>query len=140
MFDYANLDRPIVIHADDWPVYRASRGVYFDLLSGEPGDTPGAVSTSDEEFVRVFRDGEWNSPRSAELRAAFRARFCAFDDGRAAERVVRHLFLGEEGLLPFVPLSDRTPAPAPGELAGRALVPTPGCELGKDKVFPASTT
>ncbi len=31
MFDYAVLDRPIVIHADDWEAYQASRGTYFDL-------------------------------------------------------------------------------------------------------------
>jgi CDP-glycerol glycerophosphotransferase len=117
MFDYANLDRPIVIHADDWPVYRASRGVYFDLLSGEPGDTPGPVSTSDEEFVRVFRGGDWSGDRSAELRAAFRARFCAFDDGRAAERVVRAVFLDDQSPIPYVPLTDRIPAPAPSDLA-----------------------
>jgi CDP-glycerol glycerophosphotransferase len=98
------------------------------LLSGEPGDTPGPVSTSDEEFVRVFRDGDWNGPRSKELRAAFRERFCAFDDGRAAERVVRHVFLGgDQPLLPYVPLAERTPAPAPSELtAGQPLVPSPG--------------
>ncbi|WP_431949241.1 bifunctional glycosyltransferase/CDP-glycerol:glycerophosphate glycerophosphotransferase [Actinacidiphila sp. bgisy167] len=120
MFDYAVLDRPIVIHADDWPVYRASRGVYFDLLSGAPGETPGAVSTSDDELIAVFRDGAWNSPEAALLREAFRRRFCAFDDGRAAERVVRRLFLGETEPLPVVPLEDRTPAPAPALLAGAA--------------------
>ena len=125
MFDYANLDRPIVIHADDWPVYRASRGVYFDLLSGAPGDTPGPVSTSDADFVRIFRDGDWNSPRSAELRTAFRARFCAFDDGLAAERVVRRVLLGEDTPVPYVPLADRTPAPAPSALPGRPRVPAP---------------
>ena len=36
MFDYAILDRPIVVHADDWDAYRAARGIYFDLLSGRP--------------------------------------------------------------------------------------------------------
>ncbi|MDX3215078.1 CDP-glycerol glycerophosphotransferase family protein [Streptomyces sp. ME02-6991-2B] len=113
VFDYALLDRPIVVHADDWPVYRASRGVYFDLLSGAPGETPGAVSTSDDELIAVFRDGAWNSPEAAVLRDAFRRRFCAFDDGRAAERVVRRIFLGETEPLPVVPLESRTPAPPP---------------------------
>ena len=32
MFDYAVLDRPIVIHAPDWETYRERRGTYFDLL------------------------------------------------------------------------------------------------------------
>lgn len=116
MFDYALLDRPIVVHADDWPVYQASRGVYFDLLSGAPGDTPGAVSTSDDELVRVFREGAFDDGRARALRAAFRRRFCAFDDGRAAERVVRRILLGDETPLPVVPLDARTPAPAPVRL------------------------
>ena len=28
MFDYAVLDRPIVVHAPDWDVYRTLRGTY----------------------------------------------------------------------------------------------------------------
>ncbi|MGC5342124.1 bifunctional glycosyltransferase/CDP-glycerol:glycerophosphate glycerophosphotransferase [Streptomyces sp. DT171] len=95
MFDYANLDRPIVVHAPDWETYRTVRGVCFDLLSGKPGDTPGAVSTSTEELARIFLDGSWRSPENTALRSAFRARFCPYDDGRAAERVVRRVLLGE---------------------------------------------
>ncbi len=41
MFDYANLDRPIVVYADDWEVYRETRGVYFDLMAAPPGRSPG---------------------------------------------------------------------------------------------------
>ncbi|MFE2091703.1 CDP-glycerol glycerophosphotransferase family protein [Streptomyces sp. NPDC059460] len=93
MFDYACLDRPIISYAPDWAAYRASRGTYFDLLSGRPGDTPGAVATTEDELIEVFRSGEWRSARTTALRAAFRARFCPYDDGRAAERVVRRLFL-----------------------------------------------
>ncbi|MFF2962061.1 CDP-glycerol glycerophosphotransferase family protein [Streptomyces sp. NPDC057963] len=95
MFDYACLDRPIISHTPDWAAYRASRGTYFDLLSGRPGDTPGAVATTEDELLELFRTGEWRSARTAELRAAFRERFCPYDDGRAAERVVRRLFLSD---------------------------------------------
>ncbi|MFJ6565817.1 CDP-glycerol:glycerophosphate glycerophosphotransferase [Streptomyces sp. NPDC091292] len=96
MFDYACLDRPIVTYAPDWQAYRLARGTYFDLLSGHPGDTPGAVATSEDELVDLFRQGAWNTPATTKLREAFRARFCPYDDGRAAERVVRRVFLGEE--------------------------------------------
>ncbi|MFE6975793.1 CDP-glycerol glycerophosphotransferase family protein [Streptomyces sp. NPDC057682] len=96
MFDFAHLDRPIVVHAPDWETYRTVRGVVFDLLSGRPGDTPGPVATSTEELARIFRDGAWDGPESRELLAAFRARFCPYGDGRAAERVVRRVLLGEE--------------------------------------------
>ncbi|MEU0158172.1 CDP-glycerol glycerophosphotransferase family protein [Streptomyces sp. NPDC006261] len=91
-FDYACLDRPIVVHAPDWDAYRTTRGTYFDLLSGRPGDTPGTVTTTPGELVEAFRTGEWCSPASAALRTAFRERFCPYDDGHAAERVVRRFF------------------------------------------------
>ncbi|MGW2649830.1 bifunctional glycosyltransferase/CDP-glycerol:glycerophosphate glycerophosphotransferase [Streptomyces sp. NPDC001393] len=91
MFDYAVLDRPIVIYAPDWEEYRRSRGVYLDLLA----EGPGAVATTQEALVEVFRSGEHTGPRAAERLAGFRDRFCPHDDGRAAERVVRSVFLGE---------------------------------------------
>ncbi|WP_151485146.1 bifunctional glycosyltransferase/CDP-glycerol:glycerophosphate glycerophosphotransferase [Streptomyces albicerus] len=110
MFDYANLDRPIVTYADDWDVYRDTRGVYFDLLSGPPGH----VARTQDELIQVFTTGEWADERSAGLRARFRERFCQFDDGRAAERVVRRVLLGqpEEELPPLIPLGERLPVPA----------------------------
>ncbi|MFG2647342.1 CDP-glycerol glycerophosphotransferase family protein [Streptomyces sp. NPDC048436] len=92
MFDYACLNRPIVTYAPDWQAYRLARGTYFDLLSGRPGETPGAVATSEEGLAEVFRSGAWKSGEATKLRAAFRARFCPYDDGGAAERVVRRLF------------------------------------------------
>ncbi|GHD99690.1 bifunctional glycosyltransferase/CDP-glycerol:glycerophosphate glycerophosphotransferase [Streptomyces alanosinicus] len=115
MFDYANLDRPIVVYADDWDVYRETRGVYFDLTA-EP---PGHIARTPEELAALFRDGSYADAGAAALRAAFRERFCAFDDGRAAERVVRRVLLGEppEALPPVIPLADRVPAPAAATLA-----------------------
>ncbi|QIJ63038.1 CDP-glycerol glycerophosphotransferase family protein [Streptomyces sp. JB150] len=108
MFDYANLDRPIVVYADDWDVYRETRGVYFDLMQAPPGP----VAHTPQELARIFRDGSWAGEESRKLRAAFRERFCEFDDGRAAERVVRRVFLGEppEAIPPVVPLAERIPA------------------------------
>ncbi|MFD9484897.1 CDP-glycerol glycerophosphotransferase family protein [Streptomyces sp. NPDC059991] len=109
MFDYANLDRPIVIHADDWEAYEAARGTYFDLRAFPPG----AVARTEDELIDIFTTGHWRGSRSAQLRAAFRARFCPYDDGHAAERVVRRVFLGQSGgLPPFVPVEDRRPAPS----------------------------
>ncbi|MEU9731905.1 bifunctional glycosyltransferase family 2 protein/CDP-glycerol:glycerophosphate glycerophosphotransferase [Streptomyces sp. NPDC048002] len=108
MFDYAGLDRPIVIHAEDAEAYEAARGTYFDLR----GFPPGAVARSEDELVDIFATGHWRGSRSAQLRAAFRSRFCPYDDGRAAERVVRHVVLGERGLPPVVPLDERHPVPS----------------------------
>ncbi|GAB2846832.1 bifunctional glycosyltransferase family 2 protein/CDP-glycerol:glycerophosphate glycerophosphotransferase [Streptomyces deserti] len=111
MFDYANLDRPIVVYADDWDVYRETRGVYFDLMAAPPG----RVARTPGELAAVFRDGSYADGSATALRAAFRERFCQFDDGRAAERVVRRVLLGEppQSIPPVIPLAERTPAPAP---------------------------
>ncbi|MFE0604444.1 CDP-glycerol glycerophosphotransferase family protein [Streptomyces sp. NPDC058892] len=108
MFDYAVLDRPIVIHADDWEAYEAARGTYFDLRSAPPG----AIARTQDELVDIFTTGHWQGSRSAQLRSAFRARFCSYDDGHAAERVVRRVFLGQPTPSPAVtPFPDRHPAP-----------------------------
>ncbi|MFD9887419.1 CDP-glycerol glycerophosphotransferase family protein [Streptomyces alboflavus] len=113
MFDYANLDRPIVVYADDWETYAKTRGVYFDLLA-EP---PGQVARTQEDLTRILASDAWRDETAAKARAAFRRRFCEFDDGRAAERVVRRVFLGESetSLPPITPLDERTPAPTPEE-------------------------
>jgi CDP-glycerol glycerophosphotransferase (TagB/SpsB family)/glycosyltransferase involved in cell wall biosynthesis len=91
MFDYAVLDRPIVIYAYDWDTYVRTRGVNHDLVA-EP---PGVVARSAAELLEAFRSGEVSSERAAKARAEFRRRFCEFDDGSASEKVVRRVFLGE---------------------------------------------
>jgi len=102
MFDYAVLDRPIVIHAPDWEVYRALRGVYFDLMR-EP---PGVVARTETALVEALASGAAAGADASRARAAFRARFCSLEDGRAAERVVRRVWLGERRL------------PAPAQVSG----------------------
>lgn len=91
MFDYAILDRPIVVYAPDWATYRRTRGVYFDVLA-EP---PGAVATSPEQLDGLFRTGAFHSPAATEARSRFRSLFCPYDHGDAAERLVRHVLLGQ---------------------------------------------
>ncbi|MCF1600478.1 CDP-glycerol glycerophosphotransferase family protein, partial [Streptomyces muensis] len=115
MFDYANLDRPIVIYADDWETYRSTRGVYFDL----PAEPPGQVARTQRELTEILTTTAWRDEGATKARAAFRRRFCEYDDGHAAERVVRRVFLNEseDALPPVVPLEERTPAPTPEEAA-----------------------
>ncbi|MFC6885884.1 MULTISPECIES: bifunctional glycosyltransferase/CDP-glycerol:glycerophosphate glycerophosphotransferase [Actinomadura] len=92
MFDYANLDKPIVIYANDWDTYRLTRGVNFDLTAFPPG----AIATTESELADVFVSRAAWSDTATKARAAFRERFCPWDDGNAAERAVRRLFLGEK--------------------------------------------
>ncbi|GGL72328.1 glycosyl transferase [Streptomyces fumigatiscleroticus] len=121
MCDYAVLDRPIVLYADDQQAYEAARGTYVDLDSFPPG----AVARSEEELIDLFVSGRWRGPRPARLRSAFRERFCPYDDGRAAERVVRRIVLGETGLPPVVPLDERRPVPS----AAAAPAPSPSATV-----------
>ncbi|GLW61762.1 glycosyl transferase [Actinomadura rubrobrunea] len=94
MFDYAVLpDRPIVLFVPDWETYRLTRGTNFDVTAFPPG----AVAFDEEELIKTFRSGRpWQDEEVARARAAFRARFCPWDDGHAAERAVRRVFLGED--------------------------------------------
>ncbi|MFE9452704.1 CDP-glycerol glycerophosphotransferase family protein [Streptomyces sp. NPDC006739] len=127
MFDYANLDRPIVVHTEDWQAYEAARGTYFDLRSCPPG----AVARSEDELIDIFATGHWRGSRSAQLRSAFRERFCPYDDGRAAERVVRHVVLGEtEQPLAITPLGERHPVPS----AASALPESPVATVAQPSV------
>jgi CDP-glycerol glycerophosphotransferase len=82
MFDYAVLDRPIVIHAPDWEEYRSRRGVYFDLLEAAPGTV---ARTQEKVAAAVAAPGDG-------ARDAFRERFCALEDGHSAERAVRRIW------------------------------------------------
>ncbi|MFY1668961.1 bifunctional glycosyltransferase/CDP-glycerol:glycerophosphate glycerophosphotransferase [Plantactinospora sp. WMMB334] len=91
MFDYAVLDRPLVIFAADWDTYRTSRGAYLDVFA----EGPGVAARTEEELVELFRSGEVFGERATSARRVFRQRFCYLDDGRASERVVRRVFLGE---------------------------------------------
>jgi CDP-glycerol glycerophosphotransferase len=93
MFDYAVLDRPLVIFAPDWPVYRELRGAYFDLMETPPG----TVATSFAELVDVFATEAYAGEAAAGRRARFRERFCSLEDGKAAERVVRRVLLAGTG-------------------------------------------
>ncbi|MFI1592019.1 CDP-glycerol glycerophosphotransferase family protein [Streptomyces halstedii] len=116
MFDYVNLDRPVVLFLEDRQAYEAARGTYFDLEAFPPG----AVSRSQEELHEIFATDHWRGPRSAQRRAAFRARFCPYDDGHAAERVVRRVFLGDTSGLPLpVSSGGRRPSGVPRQVTVR---------------------
>jgi CDP-glycerol glycerophosphotransferase len=91
MFDYAVLDRPIIIYAPDWQAYKLVRGVYFDITT-EP---PGAVAMTFTDLLDLFRTGVVDDDAAAKARSQFRRRFCALEDGRAAERVVRRVLANE---------------------------------------------
>ncbi|RZT15349.1 CDP-glycerol:poly(glycerophosphate) glycerophosphotransferase [Kribbella sp. VKM Ac-2569] len=103
-FDYANLDRPILLHLDQ----NSRRDTYFDVAEFPPG----VVARSAEELYAALRNGAFAAPEAAKHRHLYREKFCEFDDGRAAERVVRRVFLGDTDVPAITPLAERSPAPS----------------------------
>ena len=86
MFDFSVTGRPMYFFVPDMDHYRGElRGFYFDLVA----QAPGPLVTTQEELVTALNAGDDAS--YAELYAAWRQRFNARDDGRAAERVVSRL-------------------------------------------------
>lgn len=114
MFDYAVLDRPIVVYAPDWDIYRATRGVYFDVFA----EAPGITAKTQHELAEAFLSGDAFGETAAKARQEFRDRFCYLEDGRASERVVRRVFLGEEGTR-----AQAQKARAPGATTSAVVVP-----------------
>jgi CDP-glycerol glycerophosphotransferase (TagB/SpsB family) len=89
MFDYAVLNRPIVIFADDWEAYCDARGTYFDLLATPPG----AVATNQAQLNEIFATERFKSIESNARLEAFRTKFCEFDQGTAARQVIEQVLL-----------------------------------------------
>lgn len=88
MFDYAILDRPIVIFAPDWQEYVDTRGVYFDLIN----EGPGVVTRTQAELLEALWSGRYEAADAREARARFRERYIEFEHGTASQRVVQRLW------------------------------------------------
>jgi CDP-glycerol glycerophosphotransferase len=89
MFDFAVTGKPIVLFAYDLAEYRDSvRGFYFDLED----EAPGPVCATSDEVVSVIAALDDVHRGFAERYARFRARYCPWDDGGAAARVVERAF------------------------------------------------
>jgi CDP-glycerol glycerophosphotransferase len=92
MFDFAVTGRPIVFFTPDIGRFRDSvRGFYFDL---EP-IAPGPLAQDVTEVAKALRDLPDVRKTFAERYRVFRETFCHLDDGKATERVLNHLGIGE---------------------------------------------
>lgn len=88
-FDYANLKRPMIFFTYDLEEYKEDiRGFYFDFEQKAPGPL---VETTEEviESIKRLADAAIHNDRMNE----FYQRFCYLEDGHAAERVVKEVFL-----------------------------------------------
>ena len=89
MFDFANTGKPMVFYTHDYEEYvRDERGTYVDLADIAPGPM---VSDTDE-LISALKDIDVVAAEHRERYAAFRARFCEYESGRASEAVVERFF------------------------------------------------
>ena len=91
MFDFAPTGRPILFFTYDLERYRDQlRGFYFDFEECAPGP----LLTSTAEVVAALADLDPIVARYSPARAAFTARFCPLDDGKASARACDRIFCG----------------------------------------------
>ncbi|HEX5188821.1 MAG TPA: bifunctional glycosyltransferase family 2 protein/CDP-glycerol:glycerophosphate glycerophosphotransferase [Streptosporangiaceae bacterium] len=89
MFDFAPAGRPMLFFTYDLEQYRDRlRGFYFDFEADAPGPL---LSTSDEVVAALADVGSVAAKYSA-AHAAFTARFCPLDDGKASARACDRIF------------------------------------------------
>ncbi len=85
MFDFANTGRPMLFYTWDLDEYRDSlRGFYFDFEA----TAPGPLLRTTDDVVQALESLETVEKEHADRYTAFAERFCAFEDGAAAARVV----------------------------------------------------
>jgi CDP-glycerol glycerophosphotransferase len=85
MFDFAVTGKPMVFFTYDIDEYRDSvRGFYFDLEA----EAPGPVCRTSHAVIDAIRELDAAHATHAARYVSFRDRFCPYDDGRAAGRVV----------------------------------------------------
>ncbi len=90
MFDYALLDRPMVMFTPDLDDYARSRGSYFDLAE----HAPGPIAADEDQLFAALR--ELSHDTHAKQRRAFVERFGEYDRGTAAKQIVERFFTGSD--------------------------------------------
>jgi len=85
MFDFVNTGRPMLFFTWDLDDYRDRvRGLYFDLTE----DPPGPICRTSGEVLNALADLPDVQQQFADPYGRFRDRFCAWEDGYAAARVI----------------------------------------------------
>ncbi len=91
-FDYANLRRPMLFFTYDLEKYRdVLRGFYFDIER----EVPGPLLYTTDEVIEAIRDIENVNREYRQRYDEFYHRFCDWEDGHAAEKVVKSVFVND---------------------------------------------
>lgn len=85
LYDYANTDRPVILFTDDEQTYSEERGIYEAVEQ-----YPFQVVKTVEALLSAIQH-----PQIAD-RKSFREKYCTYENEKAAERICRHIFLGEQ--------------------------------------------
>jgi CDP-glycerol glycerophosphotransferase len=87
--DFAATGKPVVLFAYDLESYRDDlRGFYIDFEA----EAPGPLLASTEEVATAIADLDAVAARYARAYAAFAAKYCPLDDGKAGARAVDRIF------------------------------------------------
>jgi len=89
MCDFANTGRPMIFYTYDLTNYRdVLRGFYFDFED----EVPGPLITNEVDLLPAIQDADQIRVAYDEKYKRFADRFCHWDDGKAASRVVDAVF------------------------------------------------
>jgi len=85
MFDYANLNRPMIFFTYDLYQYGSKlRGFYFDFKN----EAPGPLVTNEMQLFEAIENSNEVHEQYKEKFDSFRERFCNLEDGRASKRAI----------------------------------------------------
>ena len=89
MFDYANTGKPMLFFTYDFENYKNNlRGFYFDFEN----EAPGPLVQTNEELVSAIKNIDNVQNTYEEKYENFYNRFCTFENGEAAQKIVRKFF------------------------------------------------
>lgn len=93
MFDYANLDRPMILFTYDLKEYREKlRGFYMDIIENRPGPL---VYTSKELETSILNIDEIEKEYGP-IRQKFREKFNQYESGNSSQKIFDEVMVGNE--------------------------------------------
>ncbi len=85
--DFTCTRRPMIFYAYDIEKYKKIRGLYFDYEA----EMPGPIVFDNEGLIKAINDVEKNKIKYAQKYQEFYDKYCTYEDGHAAERVVDYI-------------------------------------------------
>ena len=104
MFDYANLDRPIILFTYDLKEYREKlRGFYIDIIENRPGPLVYSSRELEQAIVNIDEIEKENKA----IRQKFRQKFNQYESGDSSEKIFNEVMLKNKGSKSRFNISDK---------------------------------